>query len=157
MGYLLVKFVHVAAVVIFLGNITTGLFWKAHADRSRVPRIILHTLEGIVRSDRWFTVPGVVVIVVAGLAAAIMGQHPILRTGWIFWSIVLFTISGLVYGFRVAPLQARLVLLARSGVESGRFDWARYRSWSIQWEVWGAVALLAPAGATVLMVLKPWS
>ena len=57
MPYLTLKMLHIVAVVLFLGNIITGVFWKDHADRSRDPRIILAILEGIVRSDRWFTIP----------------------------------------------------------------------------------------------------
>jgi len=34
--YLTLKFLHIVGVILFLGNITTGVFWKAHAD----PRLI---------------------------------------------------------------------------------------------------------------------
>lgn len=153
--YLIFKLVHIVAVILFLGNIITGLFWKHQADRTNDPRIIANTLSGLIRSDRWFTIPGTVVIVAAGLGTAIVGQIPLLRTGWIFWSIVLFTISGLAFSFRVAPLQVKLAELAQAGVESGQFDQARYQVWSRQWEFWGLVALLTPAIAVGLMVLKP--
>lgn len=153
--YLTLKLLHLVAVVLFLGNITTGVFWKAHADRTGDARIIAHTLEGIIRSDRWFTIPGVVLILVGGLGAAGVGGLPVLRTGWIVWSIVLFTVSGLAFVLRVAPLQARMHRLVKAGAESGAMDWARYRAWSRQWGFWGAVALVTPAAAMVLMVLKP--
>jgi uncharacterized membrane protein len=155
MHYLGLKLLHVVAVVLFLGNITTGLFWKAHADRSRDPRLILLGLEGLIRSDRWFTIPGVVAITVFGFAAAIAGHYPILRTGWIFWSLVLFTLSGIAFMAQLVPLQRRLAQLARSGVEGGTFDWNAYHALSRRWEIWGAVALLAPFAALALMVLKP--
>jgi uncharacterized membrane protein len=155
MFYLILKFVHIAAVVLFLGNIITGLFWKAHADHTRDPRVIAHTFVGIIRSDRWFTIPGVVVILIAGFGAAIVGRISILGTGWILWSIVLFSLSGLAFSFQVAPLQTKLAALAQAGVESGEFDWARYHSLSRSWELWGLFALLTPVAAVVLMVLKP--
>jgi uncharacterized membrane protein len=153
--YLALKLVHIAAVVWFLGNIITGLFWKAYADRTKDLRVIAHTMEGIVQSDHWFTIPGVIVILIGGLGAAIAGGIPILRTGWIFWSIVLFTISGAAFMLRVVPLQAQLAALARAGSEEGPFNWDRYRAWSWQWKFWGLVALLTPALAAVLMVFKP--
>jgi len=153
--YLVFKLVHIVAVVLFLGNIVTGLFWKHHADRTNDPHIIANTFAGIIRSDRWFTIPGTIAIVVGGLATAIVGQVPILRTGWIFWAIILFTISGLAFTFRVAPLQVKLATLAQAGAESGQFDQARYHVWSREWEFWGLVALLTPAIAVGLMVLKP--
>lgn len=155
MLYLVIKMFHILAVVMFLGNITTGILWKEHADRTRDPRVILATLEGLIRSDRWFTIPGVFGIAFFGVLAAILGHYPILRTGWIFWAIVLFVLSGFAFGSRVAPLQAKMARLAKSGVESGSFDWDAYHRLSRDWAVWGAVALLAPLGALALMVLKP--
>lgn len=151
MSYSIYKVIHLAAVIIFLGNIATGLFWKAHADRSSNPQIIAHTLHGIIRSDRWFTIPAIVVILIGGFGAAIKGGLPILRTGWIFWSVVLFIMSGIAFSARVAPLQRQLFELA----QAGEFDWSLYRVLSKAWEWWGAFALLTPVVAAVLMVLKP--
>ncbi len=94
MSYLVWKLLHVLAVIAFVGNITTGILWKVHADRTRTPELIAHACAGLTRSDRWFTIPGVALILIAGIVAAITGNFPILGTGWIFWSIVLFTISG---------------------------------------------------------------
>ncbi len=153
--YLVVKMLHILAVVLFLGNIITGLFWKAHAERSGDPKVIGHTFEGITRSDRIFTVPGVFVIIATGIWGAIEGGWPILGTGWIFWSLVLFTISGAVFMIWVAPLQRRIAKLASAAASASQFDWPRYRSMARAWELWGLVATLTPLAALVLMVLKP--
>ncbi len=154
--YLWLKLAHVVAVILFLGNITTGLFWKAHGDRSRDPGIVAHTLDGIIRSDRWFTIPGVLLIIAAGVAAAVVGRLPLLGTPWILWSIVLFSVSGVAFVWQVAPLQVRLHALARDAAGGGApMDWARYHTLSLRWELWGLVALLTPLAAVVLMVLKP--
>ena len=155
--YLAIKTLHVLAVVLFLGNIITGLFWKAHGDRTADPRIIAHTLEGIIRSDRWFTIPGVVLIVGFGVAAAIIGRLPILGTGWIWQSIALFTVSGLAFMLQVAPLQRRLRELASVGLGGGAWDQVAYHRLSRRWEFWGLVAVLTPLAALVLMVFKPGS
>jgi len=149
------KLFHIASVVAFLGNITTGLFWHAHAARTRDPKILAHTMDGIIRSDRYFTNPGAVGILVFGLASAIHQGFPILRTGWIFWAIVLFAISGILFATRVVPLQRQLRALASAGAESGSFDFGAYHALARRWETWGAVALFAPLGAFCLMVLKP--
>ncbi len=151
--YLILKLLHVVSVVAFLGNITTGLFWHAHAARTRDARILAHTMDGIIRSDRIFTIPGVVGIVITGIAASVIGEYPILGTGWIRWTIILFAISGVLFAWRVAPLQRRLHTMAASG--AGGFDWDRYRAIALRWEIWGAAALVTPAAGLVLMVLKP--
>ena len=153
--YLLIKLLHVIAVIAFLGNVTTGLFWHAHAARTRDPKLLAHSMEGIIRSDRLFTVPGVIGIIVTGVAAAIYGNYPILRTGWILWTLILFVVSGLIFMIRVAPLQRQLHALAEAAVQSGTFEYARYHALAVRWEVWGAAALLTPVAGLVLMVLKP--
>src|SRR5512134_1998089 len=153
--YLALKALHILAVVLFLGNIITGLFWKAHGDRSADPRIIAHTLDGIIHSDRWFTLPGVLLIVLFGVAGALVGQLPLLGTPWIRQAIILFTVSGLAFGFQVAPLQRQLLALARSAAAGGTWDQVRYRRLSRRWELWGLLAIVTPLAALALMVVKP--
>jgi len=155
--YLMLKLVHIASVVAFLGNITTGLFWHAHAARTRDPRLLFHTMDGIIRSDRWFTLPGVLLIIVSGVGAAMLGGYPLLRTPWITISLALFSVSGVLFGVRVAPLQNQLREMARLGLESGTFDHVRYQALARRWEAWGLAALITPLLAMVLMVLKPWA
>ena len=152
--YLLLKLLHLTAVILFLGNIFTGLFWHAHAARTRDPKLLAHTMDGIIRSDRLFTIPGVIGIIVAGVLLAIQGRFPILRTGWIVWTLVLFGISGAIFSARVAPLQRQMRSLAESGSPSA-FDYSKYRILARRWEWWGAAALLTPCAGLALMVLKP--
>jgi uncharacterized membrane protein len=153
--YLLLKLLHVVSVIAFLGNITTGLFWHAHAARTRDPRLIAHTVDGVIRSDRVFTLPGVAGIIVSGVAAAMIGRLPLLATGWIAWTLLLFAISGGIFMLRVAPLQRRLLAVAQAGVESRQFDFGAYRVLARRWELWGALALVSPLAGLALMVLKP--
>jgi uncharacterized membrane protein len=153
--YIALKVLHVAAVVIFLGNIVTGLLWKVHADQTKDPVIIRHTIAGLIRADRWFTIPGVILIVISGVAAAVIGGLPLLGTRWILWGIILFTVSGIAYMGRVVPLQRKMLEVARAGVERGNFDWERYHALSRGWNVWGTIALLTPALAMIAMIAKP--
>src|SRR5262245_18046327 len=111
-SYLVWKLLHIVSVVLFLGNITTGLFWAELAHRSGDLRLIGAAFRGITRSDRWFTVPGVITLVASGIAAAVNAQLTILRTGWIVWALRLLLASGLAFGAFVAPLQRRIAALA---------------------------------------------
>ena len=152
--YLWFKLIHVAAVIVFLGNISLGIFWKDIADRSHDPRIMAHTLRGIILADRLFTIPSIVVLVAAGVATAIAEHIPILATGWILWSIVLFVLAGIAFG-PVARAQRQMEAAASEAVKTGTLDESRYRASSASWNLWGLIALLAPAIAVALMVLKP--
>ena len=152
--YLLLKALHVMAVVIFLGNIITARFWKAHGDRSRDPRIMAAVLDGIIRSDMRFTVPGLLVMLIAGFGAAGVGRWPVFYTTWILWSIVLLALALVVAVSRVVPLQRRLYELARAA-DAASFDWSAYERLSRQWSFWSAVAMGLPVAAVALMIVKP--
>ncbi len=153
--YLWLKLVHILAVVMFIGNIVTGVFWHKHALRSGDARLIAHAMDGVLKSDRLFTLPGVFVIIGSGVIAAVQGGFPLLRTGWILWTLVLFGISGIVFGVRLTPLQRQMRDFAGAAAAGGSFDRAAYDRLSRQWDFWGAVATLAVLGGLALMVLKP--
>jgi uncharacterized membrane protein len=152
--YTIFKVVHILAVVMFLGNITVGILWKTIADRTSDPRIIAFTLRGIIQADRWFTIPGAVVIVIGGVGAALIGGIPILGTGWIVWSIALFLIAGAAFG-PVARGQRQMQALAQAASEGGALDRVRYAALSRTWAIAGTIALIAPILAVILMVAKP--
>ena len=153
--YIALKVLHVAAVILFLGNLVTGILWKIHGDQTEDPVIIRHTVAGLIRADRWFTIPGVVLILIGGFGAAMVGGLPLIRTKWILIGIVLFTLSGAAYMGRVVPLQQRMLQVARSGVETGQLDWDKYRALTRSWNVWGTIALLTPVLAMIAMIAKP--
>jgi uncharacterized membrane protein len=153
--YLWLKLVHVLAVVMFIGNIVTGVFWHRHALKTRDPKLLAHTMDGVIHSDRLFTMPGVLLIIASGVLAAVQGGFPLLGTPWILWTLVLFGISGAVFGMRLAPLQRRMRALAEAGAHGGAFDYVAYHRLSRQWDHWGFVATGTPLLGLALMVLKP--
>jgi uncharacterized membrane protein len=154
MLYLALKSLHVVSVVLFLGNIITGVFWKMHADRSGDLRVRQQAILGLIRSDRLFTVPGVLLIIATGIALAMTAQLPLLRTFWILWSLVLFGISGLAFAVGVGPLQKKLLANTTAGL-AGSWNETEYRALSKSWGTWGAIATVAPLIAVILMVMKP--
>jgi uncharacterized membrane protein len=149
--YLIFKAIHVLAVVAFLGNIVTGLFWMKFARKTHEIKIIHHTAAGIIASDRLFTIPGVIIITAGGFASAIYGGIPLLRTGWIFWPIVLFSLSGLFFAFKVVPLQVQM----RKYLETNDgFSWKEFDALLKQWEFWGFMAVITPIISFFMMILK---
>jgi len=152
--YLALKLIHVLAVIVFVGNITVGVLWKALGDRTRDPAIMAHTMLGIIRADRVFTIPAIIVLVIAGVAAAQTGHLSILGTGWILWALVLFLISGVAFG-PLSRTQRELAATATAGKDGSAMDWGRYETLSGRWALWGTIALIAPLLAVACMVLKP--
>lgn len=152
--YLTLKLLHIFGVVLFLGNIITAVLWKSLADRSNDARVIAYALEGIISADRYFTVPGVGLIIVTGVSLVISSGYSILGTTWIWQSLVLFAISGIAFMALLAPLQRRMRDVAVQGAR-GYFDRPLYQRLSRQWTIWGSLATLTPLAALGLMVLKP--
>ena len=152
MVYFILVLIHVIAVIIFLGNITIGPFWKSQAEKTKDRLIILRTWEGIIKADRLFTMPGVSILLLFGIGAALHGGYNLINTGWIFWSILLYIISGAAFMAKVVPIQKRIVALAK---DESNFRWDEYLKMSKQWDFWGSIATLAPWVAVIFMVIKP--
>ena len=152
--FLFFKVLHVTAVIMFLGNITVGVFWKMWADRTGDVRIMAHTIDGIRLADRIFTIPGVLLLLIGGIGAALVQGYPILSTGWILWSIILLIISGIAFG-PLSRAQQLLSAVAHQGIESGTMSRELYDKFSGVWNLAGSIALIAPLIAMVLMIAKP--
>jgi uncharacterized membrane protein len=154
MQYWLLKALHIVSVVVFLGNIITGVFWKLHADRTGDLRARAQALDGLIKADRIFTSPAAVLILVTGLTLAVTMHLPIFGTKWILWALVLFGLAGAMFGVFVGPLQKKLLANVRAGL-SGSWDEAEYHALSRAWFRWGVAATVAPLAALFLMVFKP--
>jgi uncharacterized membrane protein len=146
--YLILKLVHVAGVVLFLGNITVGVFWKAYADRTGNAAIMANTMDGIIAADKIFTIPGILILLAGGIGGIVVGHIPILSTGWLFWGIVAFILAGLAFGPH-SRSERRIAVAAHAG------NFQEYEELSKSWNFWGTLALLFPIIAFVLMILKP--
>src|SRR5687768_4159655 len=101
--FYVLKFPHILSVVLFVGNIITGVFCKMHGDRIRTAADRAQALEGVIHSYRWFTLPGVIAIIVTGVLLAMNLHFPILGSRWILWSLILFGVAGIAFQFFVAP------------------------------------------------------
>lgn len=148
MLYLLLKLIHIAGVVLFLGNITVGVFWKAYADRTGNAAIMANTIDGIIAADKIFTIPGIVILLGGGIGAALVARIPILSTGWLLWGIVAFILAGLAFG-PLSRAQRRISIAAHGG------NFQEYEELSKAWNFWGTIAMILPIVAFVLMILKP--
>ncbi len=154
MSYPLLKLLHIAAVIIFLGNIITGHFWMHLAIKSKDVNIIRHSVDGIMRSDRIFTIPSVIIIVVAGILSALQGNIPVLRTGWIVWSITLFSLSGVIFSTKLSVLLRRMLKFTNDQHIDHEQDWIAISNLYKQWNTWDLLAITLPLAALVMMVLK---
>jgi uncharacterized membrane protein len=153
--YLAMKSLHILGAVIFIGNIITSAFWRAHMENPGVDRMRMHFLAGITRGDRWFTLPGLFLIIGTGVAMAMLAGFPMLRTTWIVASIGILLLVGLVYHFALAPLQKRMRAQLLAGAETASPANGDYASLSWRWQIWAAIVIGLLVVALALMVFKP--
>lgn len=150
--YLIWKLLHLLAAVIFLGNITIGIFWKLQADKSKDRLKIADTFRNLIKADRILTMPSVTLLIFFGIATAMQGDYPLIETTWIFLSILMVIISAFVFMSKVTPVQKKILALCSN---EQKFNWTEYESLSKQWNIWGSIATITPYIAVVVMVLKP--
>ncbi len=150
--YLIWKLLHVLAAIIFLGNITIGIFWKMQADQSKDRLKIVDTFRTLIKADRIFTMPSVTLLIIFGLGTAMQGNLSLIETTWILWGIIMIIISAFAFMSKVVPIQKKILVLANN---EEKFSWDEYSKLSKDWNRWGTIATITPYIAVVLMVLKP--
>ena len=148
-------FLHLSGVIVFFANFVAAFFWRARAERTDDPHLLAYAYRTLNAGDAWLTTPAVLAILVGGFGAALRVGLPIIGTAWVFWSIVSFSVSGLVFALRVLPLQRALAAHAEEGARTGRFDLQAHRREARAWSSWAHVSFLAAAAAVPLMVFKP--
>jgi hypothetical protein len=105
--------------------------------------------------DVWFTVPGVLLLLLNGMAmiaARYGGPAAFSTTPWITGGLVLLTLTGLVWALCLVPAQLTLYRLAK---HDGPLDVAAFRGVLTGWYAWAVVATIMPLIAVFLMVTKP--
>ena len=155
MMYNVYIFLHLVGVILFLGGFLASLFLKMRAERTRNSGILAYSFSLINFNDKWFTPLSVLLILIGGFGAAARSGLSIFGTGWIFWSLILFGISGLIFVFKALPLQHQIEKLTGKGASAEEFDWQSYQKLASSWMTWAVIALFIVLGAFVLMVFKP--
>ena len=159
MVHMTMVFLHVLGAILFMGNIVVSAMWMAQAKRAQSAAVLQYASRSLMRADRMFTIPGIVLIVVPGILA--MGRYGGFGAGaaWAELALALFIVSGLMWGFVLLRLQRRMIDLSTAAVEAGREVDPAFHDTLKKWNMWGGIATLLPFVALILMVYKPrlWS
>jgi len=142
---------HVGAVV-FMGNLIVSAAWMSLARRSRSVETLRLGARGVVLTDAIFTSPGALLLLLNG---GILGT-PFFQSGarWLFLSIALFLVSGILWLAVLVPVQKRLALLLERVPVGGAVP-AECDALLKRWFRVGGIAALLPLATLVLMVVKP--
>ena len=154
MGPRELELLHVAAVVVFLGNLLTSLHWAARAGQTRDLNIVAHTFEQLRNADLWFTIPGTIVLLLAGIATGLGAADSVLGTGWILWGIGFFGIALTILATVRAGLQRDLHEFARSE-SAEQASWKEFDFMYRYWRSWTIGAIVAALVAVFMMIYRP--
>jgi len=153
-AYLWLKFIHILGAILFLGNIIVTGWWKLMADRTRSPKIIAFAQRQVTLTDYVFTLGGVLIILVSGIANAIIHDMDYLQIKWILWGLGLFTFSGLIWCLILIPVQIKQAKMSRAFAEQKTIPEEYWRLCKI-WNIAGPIATIIPLIAVYFMVFKP--
>lgn len=148
----LLRLLHLFAVVVFLGDIAVTAIWRLLADQTREPRVIVYALRLVLITDKYLLMPSSLVLVVTGILIAHLRDIPI-------WSIpayavaqILFMLSGVLWNLVLRPIQGQQLAIAESlGASGERFD--EYLLLTKRWLRWGILTMVCAFGSMALMVL----
>lgn len=152
--YQLLVLLHICGVVIFIGTIVTGLIWQRAAEQTQNRLVTAHTYHMLNWSDTFLTPIAVITIAITGVLLVKLGNLPILRTGWIFWSLIAWGVSAILFVTALFPLQKRL---EREAADDAAWSHSRkeYLHLAKLWARWAHLTLAGIIISFVLMVLKP--
>ncbi len=148
---------HVTGAILFIGNIVVTTAWMLLAERSGDRAVLSFASNGVLLADALFTAPGVLLILLNGLALAgkLYGWADFHQTSWILASLILLTLSGVVWAGFLLRYQFQMVRISRDAVSADVPLPADYFSVLRRWYVGGTVATLLPIVSLLLMIYKP--
>jgi uncharacterized membrane protein len=144
---------HLVGVVVFVGNIITAAFWKVRADLSKNPAVIHSTVRNVMLADYVFTLPGLVIIIISGIVMAVQAKMPLSGLNWLTLSLILFTVTGVIWLAVLIPLQRGMIRHSAQCIDSGNIS-KEYHLASRCWAIFGIAATLLPIIILFLMITK---
>lgn len=146
-AWVVLKYVHILAVVVALGANFTYAFWLTRAGRDS--ERLVFVIESIRRLDRRVANPGYIVAAIAGVGIVLTGPYRF-ETPWIVAAIVLYVLVAVLGIALYAPAVRVQLELARRAPESEAYGAAARRAQALGLLVTAIVVVIVG-----LMVFKP--
>jgi uncharacterized membrane protein len=149
----ILRFVHLLAVVAFLGDIVITAVWKWCADETGEAPVARYAQRQVQRMDKYVLIPSIVLLIATGYLSAYLENLSVWSNPPLAVAQVLFVLSGVVWSKVLRPIQLRQLALVE-GLGATAVLPAEYRDLSRRWLKWGLVALALPFGSMFLMVVR---
>lgn len=146
--------VHMMSVIAFVGIVFAGLLWQRVSERSGSQQVIAHTYQVLNHLDRTITPISVALIAITGVSLTRYAGLPIFETPWIYWSLIVWGISGILFAVKLFPVQKRLEQNAKETAPPA-FPNETHVGLVTKWTFWAHTIFLLILIALVMMFLKP--
>lgn len=151
-SYLLVKVVHIIAVMLFVGNMFVSGWWKYRANATKDLEIIRFSVREIINTDWIFSSVAGMTVLFTGITLAFIANIP-LTTLWVLISIAMWLLSTLLWAVIMLPIQVwqKQYLVGKTAYkELGDIYWKQDNKWMVT----GILAMVSPIIAMIFMVTK---
>ncbi len=147
-------FGHFLGMILLMGNVVVSALWMAQARKTADRGILFCASKSVARADWLFTVPGLLLILVPGIAT-VGPWGGFGRASWAELSLALFALIGLIWVMFLFRYQRRMLHLTREAAElriglSNEFSKVVRR-----WSMWNGIVTLILLASLYLMVFKP--
>ncbi|CCM78485.1 DUF2269 family protein [Rhizobium mesoamericanum] len=153
MIYFVLKFLHIIGATVLLGTGAGIAFFMLIAHRTGNATSVAAVARIVVIADFVFTTTAVIAQPVTGIALAWNVGYS-LWDRWIFWSIVLYLVTG-VFWLPVVWMQMEMRNIASKAAATGQPLPARYHRLFWTWFYFGFPAFAAVLGIIWLMITRP--
>lgn len=153
MLYSILKFLHVAGVVVLIGNVTITAYWKVFSDRTNDARVVANAQRAVITADWIFTLPAIALIIIGGYGMAIVGGMDLFGDPWLVWGQLLFFASGILWLGVLVPVQIRQARAAKNFDPDAPIPQSYWRDARL-WLIWGIIATVPLVAATYVMIAK---
>ena len=152
--YVHLKLVHMVGVILFMGSLVLGGWWKRRIDRSDDVGVVAFGQRQVSIADLLFGLVGYVLVLVSGFLNAwwYFDYH---GTFFLFWGLTVFLGVGISWGAVQIPAQRGQARLAREAAGDGEPLPERYRTLGRRWAVAWAVSVALSALNLGMMIYKP--
>ena len=154
MDYLVFKVIHIAGIILLLGNIIVTGVWKTLADRTGENAVIAYAQRLVTLTDWIFTAGGTVLVLAGGYGMAFSAGYELWETTWLIWGQLLFIASGVIWLVVLIPTQVAQARAANAFAGGGDIPDSYWRQ-GRRWVFWGVLATILPVANLYFMVFKP--
>ncbi|HEX2021572.1 MAG TPA: DUF2269 family protein [Candidatus Thermoplasmatota archaeon] len=152
--YLTLKLLHLLGVVLYLGGLVVGAYWKATADRSGDPPHAARVHRRLRAMDKHLVGPGALLTFAAGYVMIRGFGSRIAERPFALWGLIVMFVSLAIWYFAMRRLADRLIVEAESAAASRQPLGAAYARLSAGWILASLAAILLVVAVAVMMVFK---